>query len=352
MFQQFDVVLVFFLHRRQHCVAVVAGFGVGVAHFLHPHADLDLLRVAGQIIVHGGQDVLDLHAVPGIHRTIKQVAGRVAELGRVHRGQLFPDFSPAGFVVRGVAQFVVEQQFQHQDIVRQHVPAVVFFHTFGQRGAGFVQMAHMAADLGQVAVDVGVHFFIRLRQILLSLADGIKRLFVIALGQISYGEVIVLVGIAARFFVLTCDFEPLTDIKAGQGICAFAVGGHAHQVKAGDDLRAVGIALVINDERFQNFPRCAEIPFPVMQQRRMEVGHHPHIGLAGFLFENIHVEFFTLRPRGVLQHGLLLGKFFVTHHIACTIPGKSSCFYHNTNCATIKYYSGILGKNVEKQVFL
>ena len=184
----------------------------------------------------------------------------------------------------------------------------------------------MAADLGQIAVDVGVHFPVRIGQMTFGLADGLQRLFIFVLGQVGHSEVIVLVGIAAGLVVFPRNLQTLMDIKASQGIGTLTVNGHAHQVKTGDDLRAIGIALVVDDEWLQNLPRGAEVSLPVMQQRRMEIGHHPYIGFGGLLFQDLRIERLALCPWCAFQRGFLLGEFFVTHHNACTIPGKSVDF--------------------------
>ena len=183
----------------------------------------------------------------------------------MHGGQLLPDFSPAFFVALGIAQLVVQQHFHQQNVIRQQGPAVVLLCTAGQRGLRFVQAVQMAADLGQIAVDVGVHFPVRIGQMTFGLADGLQRLFIFVLGQVGHSEVIVLVGIAAGLVVFPRNLQTLMDIKASQGIGALTVNGHAHQVKTGDDLRAIGIALVVDDERLQNLPRGEEVPLPVMQ---------------------------------------------------------------------------------------
>ena len=145
----------------------------------------------------------------------------------------------------------------------------------------------MAADLGQIAVDVGVHFPVRIGQMTFGLADGLQSLFIFVLGQVGHSEVIVLVGIAADLVVFPRNLQTLMDIKAGQGIGALTVNGHAHQVKTGDDLRAIGIALVVDDEWLQNLPRGAEVPLPVMQQRRMEIGHLIRTSVLAVSFSRI-----------------------------------------------------------------
>ena len=83
------------------------------------------------------------------------------------------------------------------------------------------------------------------------------------------------------------NLQTLMDIKASQGIGALTVNGHAHQVKTSDDLRAIGIALVVDDERLQNLPRGAEVPLPVMQQRRMEIGHLIRTSVLAVSFSRI-----------------------------------------------------------------
>lgn len=326
MGQKLGVVLFFFLQRRQHPVPVAPGFGIGVVFFLRLYANGYFLRIADQVVVHGRQDALDLRVVPGVHLAGKQVVGRIAELGRMHGGQLLPDFSPAFFVALGIAQLVVQQHFHQQNVIRQQGPAVVLLYTAGQRSLRLVQAVQMAADLGQIAVDVGVYFPIRIGQMTFGLADGLQCLFIFVLGQVGHSEVIVLVGIAADLVIFPRNLQTFMDIKAGQGIGALTVNGHAHQVKTGDDLRAIGIALVVDDEWLQNLPRGAEVPLPVMQQRRMEIGHHPYIGFVGLLFQDLRIERLALCLWCAFQCGFLLGEFFVTHHNACTIPGKSVDF--------------------------
>lgn len=117
----------------------------------------------------------------------------------------------------------------------------------------------MAADLRQIAVDVGVHHLIGDGHVFLCLADGLKRLLVVLLGQIGHGKVVVLIGVAADLAVFPRNFKALMNVEAGQCVLLHIVGHHADEVEAGDDLRAVLVAFVIDDERFQNFPRGAEV---------------------------------------------------------------------------------------------
>ena len=61
------------------------------------------------------------------------------------------------------------------------------------------------------------------------------------------------------------------NVEAGQCVLLHIVGHHADEVEAGDDLRAVPVAFVIDDERFQNFPRGEEVALAVKEQRIAEV---------------------------------------------------------------------------------
>lgn len=118
----------------------------------------------------------------------------------------------------------------------------------------------MAADLRQITVDVGVHHLIGDGHVFLCLADDLKRLLVVLLGQIGHGKVVVLVCVTADLAVFPRNFKALMNVEAGQCVLLHIVGHHADEVEAGDDLRAVPVAFVINDERFQNFRAARKSP--------------------------------------------------------------------------------------------
>ena len=111
------------------------------------------------------------------------------------------------------------------------------------------------------------------------------------------------------------NFKALTNVEAGQCVLLHIVGHHTDEVEAGDDLRAVPVAFVINNERLQDFPRGEEVARAVKEQRIAEERHHPHIGLFGLPGQYIGKEGLALLQWGVFQFVAALIKFFVGHRV-------------------------------------
>ena len=307
------VVGLLLFQRGQHQGGVAGGFGVFIAADLGPQTDLGLLGVAAQVGVHGVQHPLDLRIVPGIHAAVEQHLAGGQELLRVQPGQVLPKLGAAAFVPGGVARLIGQQRVHDPHFLGQDLPAPVG-QAFGKGILCLVQPVQMAADLRQIAVDVGVHHLIGGGHVFLCLADGLKRLPVVLLGQIGHGKVVVLIGVTADLVVFPRNFKALMNVEAGQCVLLHIVGHHADEVEAGDDLRAVPVAFVVDDERLQNFPHGAEVALAVKEQRIAEVRHHPHIGLFGLPGQYIGKEGLALRQWGVFQFVAALVKFFVGHH--------------------------------------
>ena len=311
--QHHRVIGLLLFQRGQHQGGVAAGFGVFIAEGLGPQTDLGLLGVAAQVGVHGVQHPLDLRIVPGIHAAVEQRLAGGQKILHVQLGQVLPKLGAAALVPGGVARLIGQQRAHDPHFLGQDLPAPVG-QAFGKGILCLVQPVQTAADLRQIAVDVGVHLLIGDGQVFLCLADGLKRLLVVLLGQIGHGKVVVLVCVAADLVVFPRNFKALINVEAGQRVLLHKVGHHADEVEAGDDLRAVPVAFVVDDERLQNFPRGAEVALAVKEQRIAEVRHHPHIGLFGLPGQHIGKEGLALQQRGVFQFAAALIKFFVGHH--------------------------------------
>ena len=317
------------LQRVQHCIAVAAGLGVGIAEALGLQADLYLLRVAGHIVLHRGQYFFGLGVVPGVHRALKDNPRCTDEICRVHFGQLGPELVMVQLGGGRIPQLVVEEQPQRQGILRQKGKAVEV-GAFQEGFLRLVQPAQIAADFRQIAVDVDLHRLIAVDEVFLRLLDGLQRLLIAVLVEVGHAEVVVLIGVALNLLVLLRDLQPLPDVKAGKLIFLLKVRGGAHQVEAGNNFRAVFIVMVVDDKRLQNLAGGAVVTVAVKLQRIAEIGQHPHAGFFRLLFQDIGIKRLALFQRGIFELGLLLGKFFIAYHNRGTIlkTFQSVLLYH------------------------
>ena len=313
------------LKRCQHSTFVANAFCIGILIFFHFQTDFKFIRMQIHICLHTCKNSIHQRGVFIFHCTIKNCFAGIDKLRHIHFIHFIKHFFLKCLILFPVFLFKCQKHSTDQQIMLDILVAVIFFHTFIICLSWFTQSGQIVVNWCHIQVNICTHFLIRISQILVCHQNITKCFYIILLCNICQGNIVVLIGITALFFMIFCYFQSPFEKIPRQDILTFTVCDHPHQIETGNQLRHIFVTLIIYNQGLQNFLRRQIISRMVIEQRFIKTCHHCHFCFSRLLVHYICIKIQLFPLWQCTDPFCLCQKCFVIHTVFLPL----SILYHS-----------------------